>query len=659
MRRGLFMGTYESKLKAQIEELENELESLPRGNLVYKQINGKKQPYLQYTENGKTYSYYVKLSEREEVLLNIERKSELQNEIKRLKSYSKKMIMLLDKNPYLNKQVRIGEQDFEKLILGDGFYIDKTDFISEWWKSGKPATLITRPRRFGKTLMLSAIECFFTNRKVNQQKIFENLSIWNDKKLRALAGRYPVIFLSFGNVKATNYKGAIKQVYHQIMEAYRQYEFVYLSENISRIELRRYKDLIDWEWDDVSQLEMAVSDLCSVLARYYDQKVILLIDEYDTPMQEAYVHGYWNDMSEFIRRFYNNSVKINNYYEKVLITGIAKISKNSMFSDMNNIYVVSSTSKRYQTAFGFTEDELRDALICQSVDEWENVKKWYDGFTFGEAENIYNPWSITNYIEQRKFDLYWIHTSSNELISKLFVEGNSELKDDLYDLLEGKKIHTVLDEDIVFEYMDRNSDAVWSLLHATGYLKAGNMCGESKECDLELVNYETRCMFDEMVNSWFKPVKRSYNSFINALLQGDDEEMTYLLEDVMCDMVSFFDVGKRPTEKTPERFYHGLVLGLLVDLRAQYEVKSNRESGIGRYDVMLRPRKKNLDGIIIEFKVFDEKKEKSLKDSAIAALKQIEDMKYDTELINAGVQAKQIRKYGIAFKGKEVLIEKS
>ena len=578
----------------------------------------------------------------------------------------------------MKKQLSIGIQGFDKLRTEDYYYIDKSDFISEWWENGDDVTLITRPRRFGKTLNMDMVHCFFSNHYKDRGDLFEGLSIWKDEKYRKLQGTYPVIFLSFAEVKENNCKAAIQKIKNILADLYMQYAF--LKENFSETDSIRYQR-ITYDMDNVTAQD-ALKNLASILNSYYGQKVIILLDEYDTPMQEAYMGGYWDEFTSFIRSLFNSTFKTNPYLERAIMTGITRVSKDmsypcqgydlrphqrassfeSIFSDLNNLNVVTTTSEQYATCFGFTETEVFQALDDFGLSaEQQMVKQWYDGFIFGSQKDIYNPWSITNFLKHRKLRPYWASTSSNQLVSRLIRTASSRIKEQMAELLQGNEIVVTFDEQIVFHQLDQNENAIWSLLMAAGYLKPEDLEYRGLLLQpwyhLKITNLETTAMFSEMFTGWFQGNHSSYNDFIRALLQGSIKQMNLYMNDVALDTFSTFDTGSRPSARTqPERFYHGFVLGLLVDLREEYLLKSNRESGFGRYDVMLIPKDRTRPAIVMEFKVFDGDEEQDLKDTVQAALKQIEEKQYDTELLALGFPKDHIRHYGFAFEGKKVLI---
>ena len=553
----------------------------------------------------------------------------------------------------MGRTVAIGIQSFEQIIENDVFYVDKTNFIREWWESKDSVTLIARPRRFGKTLNMSMLEQFFSLEYADRGELFEGLSIWEDAKYRKLQGTYPVISLSFARVKETNYASAKEKICEILTNLYSHYSFLRDSEALTDKD-REYFDRVSSKMED-SDATSALYQLSGFLYRYYGKKVIILLDEYDTPIQEAYVDGFGDELTSFIRSLFNSTFKTNPYVERAMMTGITRVSKESIFSDLNNLKVVTTTSDEYATSFGFTEEEVFAAMDEMGMTEKEKVKKWYDGFVFGKVRDIYNPWSIINLLDTGKFSTYWANTSSNSLVSRLIRQGSRRIKEQFETLMQGGCINTEIDEQIVYNLLDDNEEAIWSLLLASGYLKVLQVNVEEECYQLTLTNYEVKRMFRNMIRGWFKKDSSNYNDFIQALLLDDVDAMNEYMNRVTRSVFSSFDTGKRPSSAEPERFYHGFVLGLMMELQDRYIITSNRESGFGRYDVILYPRKDD-DAIIMEFKVFNKRREKNLEDTLASALRQIEEKQYAQTLIDQGIASERIRKYGFAFEGKEVLI---
>lgn len=563
----------------------------------------------------------------------------------------------------MEKKVAIGIQDFTEIRERNYFYVDKTAFIKEWWESGDKVTLITRPRRFGKTLNMSTLEQFFSLKYENRGELFEGLSIWQEEKYRTLQGTYPVIALSFARVKETSFEATSYRIRKILMKQYKEYAFIQEGDVLSQGEKKDFERMMD----GMSELEAsdALYQLSDYLYRYYQKKVIILLDEYDTPMQEAWLGGFWEEIVFFMRNLFHSTFKTNPYLERAVMAGITRVSKESVFSDLNHLRVVTTTSSKYATAFGFTQEEVFTALEeCGLGEKKECVKQWYDGFTFGEYTDIYNPWSIINFLSDKKLGNYWANTSSNGLVSRLIREGDSRVKEDMEVLLKGGSIRCILEEQIVYEQLMEGREAVWSLLVASGYLKVlkvedfgeADREGRKPWYELALTNREVYQVFRSLVSGWFGTTGASYNEFIRGLLLKDVDAMNEYMNRVSLQIFSTFDTGNRPSGAEPERFYHGFVLGLMVDMQKDYILTSNKESGFGRYDVMLEPRDKNKDAFILEFKVHNPRREKTLEETVEAALAQIKEKQYETVLITRGIRADQIYKYGLAFEGKKVLI---
>ena len=520
-------------------------------------------------------------------------------------------------------------------------------------------TLITRPRRFGKTLNLSMLDCFFSNKYQGAEKWFNNLDIWHYEEYRRMVGQYPVISLSFASVKGTTYDTARQQIIQEIVGLYRNNSYILDASFLTEMD-KQFWNMVGYDMSDATATG-AIRFLCEMMSKYYGKKVLVFLDEYDTPIQEAYIDGFWNEMTGFVRNLFNATFKTNPYLDRALLTGITRISKESIFSDLNNLKVDTITNARYATDFGFTEDEVISELPIYGMSEkFPDIKEWYDGFRIGSVSDIYNPWSVTQCLDSGRLDDYWANTSENSLVDKLIKEGSADVKTAMESLLKGESIEALIDDEIVFNLIDRNESGIFSLLLAAGYLKVDEVLraqGVRKVTRVSLTNQEVKHAFEDMIKRWFEEDNIKYNDFIRALLQNDVKYMNRFMNEIALNTFSVFDVARGSSEKyQPERFYHGFVLGLMVDLSDKYVIRSNRESGFGRYDVCLEPKDKSDSAYVLEFKVHDPDDEKTLEDTVKSALKQIKEKSYDAELIARGIRKEMIHHYGFAFEGKKVLI---
>lgn len=564
------------------------------------------------------------------------------------------------------RTVAIGVQDFETLRKVGAFYVDKTGFVRDWWRANDSVTLVCRPRRFGKTLALSTAECFLSTRFAGRgPELFGGLDVWDDPDMRALQGTVPVVALSFADVKERSLESALAGMKRTLRSAVEAHGYLRESASLGEGD-HAFLAAVSDKMDDETAAN-CLKQLCSMLEKHHGVRPVVLLDEYDTPMQEAWLSGYWDGMSAFVRSLFNSTFKTNPALGRALMTGVTRVASESIFSDLNNLRVVTTTTPMYETAFGFTQGEV-DAALAEFgfMGEREDVRRYYDGFTFGDVADIYNPWSITNYLKDGgRLGAHWVNTSSNGLVSSLVRRGDVGLKDDFEMLLNGESVVKRFDEHVDFRQLGFDVKAIWPLLLATGYLRVVERDFDKMAAldvfTLALTNVEVRSGFDKMVSDWFGPAGGSYNEFCRALLTGDLESANGYLNRVTRACMSSFDAANAASEAAePERFYHGLVLGLLVELRGRYAVESNRESGFGRYDVMLVPN----DGaagadpaVVIEFKALDPGAgEDGLAAAVEAAHAQIAERSYATALAERGIAPERIREYGIAFSGKQALV---
>lgn len=645
--------------KQQIAEIDNRLQELPKGTLTYKKINGKSQPYVQRTVGGKSVSYYVKISEREQVFLEFQERTELLEEREHLLVYVESLKKILSRNPYLDANVGLGYQNFLDFVCGKRFYVDKTHFIPEWLANDARITLITRPRRFGKSMLLSTVRTFFDPMYADHPEYFEKLRVWKDADSRSLFGTIPVISVSFGSCKGNDFAQAMRGVTLGLYNMYIQHEYLRESPKLSEEEKAEYRRIVAYFSEQRTEyVEISIQKLCELLYKHYGKFPIILMDEYDTPLLEAYTDGYWDETINTFRQLFHTTFKENDFFYRAIITGVTRISKNSLFSDLNNLEVDTVTCDAYSDCFGFTEQEVMDAFKCQDIDTIQDVKAMYDGFTIGRHQDIYNPWSICNYMRQRELIGYWVNTSSNKLVGDIIRRYPVESKYEIERLMAGEKVHKRINEGITFQYLEGDENSLWSLLLAVGYIKAENIVRsvEGIECDVSVTNREVMAMFKTEILGMFHNGWSAYGRFAESLLAHKMELMNEYLQTITYTSISYFDVADGPKERTPENFYHGLVLGLIVSLRDRYRIVSNRESGRGRYDIAMYPLQENTDAFIMEFKVQDRKKETDLEQTAKNALQQIVDKNYEADLLAAGVPAERIYKLGFAFAGKDVLV---
>ena len=556
----------------------------------------------------------------------------------------------------MKKTIQVGTSNFKELIEENHFFVDKSLLIKEFVQNGAKVILTPRPRRFGKTLNMSMLKHFFDiENKEENKNLFKGLKIENEKEIMKLQGQYPVVFLSFKNQKHFNFSNLQDGIKSLMANIYNEHDYLLESDKLSQFDKNKFMSILNRSASIVDFLE-AVSDLTRYLSKYYNQKVIVLIDEYDVPLQEAFIRGYYEEALVLVRNILTAALKDNVYLEKALVTGILRVAKESIFSGLNNLQVHTILSYKFNDKFGFEENEVIDLLKYYDLEsKKDEVKNWYNGYMFG-GKVIYNPWSVLNYIDNNEqgFMPYWINSSGNELIKRLLSRGTKETKECLEELIKGNAITKIVDDHIVMKDVDEDEENIWSFLTMSGYLKPvkQELIRGKIKCDLKIPNEEVHIFYENLIEKWFKEslTSQNYNTMLKALITKDIETFDEIFTEFIMRNMSYFDVSG----KEPEKVYHAFVLGMIVSLNNEYEVKSNKESGYGRYDVMLIPRDASNLGIIIEFKRIKETNSKTIKTGIEEALKQIEENKYEAELIDRGVG--DILKLAIVFKGKKVKI---
>ena len=559
------------------------------------------------------------------------------------------------------RRIPIGISDFKTVIEDNFLFIDKTMLIKEFWESNGQTILLPRPRRFGKTLNMSMIKYFFSNEenKDANKSLFTNLEIEKHEDIMRLQGKYPVIYISFKDEKHSSFENLMHSLKNLFGALYRKHEYCLDNDKIDISDKNYYTSILEKSTNNID-LSQTVKLLSKFLSNYHNQKVIILIDEYDVPIQAAYMHGYYDETMEFMRNLLSRAFKDNIYLQKAMITGKLSIVNDSVFSGLNNLIIKSILSYDFSDKFGFTEVEVENLATQYGVNEKiDEIKQWYNGYYFGQT-TIYNPWSILNYIAKPRAGLkpYWVNTSSNDLVKVLISKGGQDVKKDLESLISGEAITKYIDENIAMADIEKSSDNLWSFLLFTGYLKARQLPRNEGEDEiyhrLQIPNKEVKMLYKRIITAWFNDTisKQNYDIMLNALLSADLKTFTKILKSYVLKSLSYFDVGGNEGEKV----YHAFVLGMLISLRDTHEVSSNRESGYGRYDVCIIPKDVTKLGIIIEFKKLDIEDEETMEEMADEALEQIEDKKYETTLRSRGIE--NILKVAIVFKGKEVLVKK-
>ncbi|HSN96862.1 MAG TPA: AAA family ATPase [Candidatus Nanopelagicales bacterium] len=548
----------------------------------------------------------------------------------------------------------LGISDFRELREAGADYVDKTDFIRQILADPTQVVLFPRPRRFGKTINLSALRYFVEKRPEDLSALFQDLAVWKDQEARGHFQRYPVLFLTFKDIRADTWESTFRSLRILLQELCREHRYLLGSERIAPDEVAELEQLLRAEVSE-EQAQAALKLVSSLLHRHHGEKVVLLIDEYDTPIHSGFLRGFHDDVVRFFRNFLSGAFKDNPALQRGVLTGILRVSRESLFSGLNNVVVRSILGREHATSFGFTEAEVA-AITGADADpgRLDALRAWYDGYRFG-GETIYNPWSILSYISTGELRAHWVNTSSNDLIYDLVVRRGMGLSQEMEILLGGGHIDARVDEGLVLRDIEQREDALWSFLLFTGYLKAVEVrwTARGAEAQLAVPNVEVMQAYRDVFQLWMErglAARSRIEALVRALLRGDAEEMEELLEQLLLTTMSFQD----PAGREPEKLYHGFILGLLVQLEGRHEVRSNRESGLGRADVLVRPKAAGQPGVVLELKVPRKRRGETPEAALAAAARQVRDRRYAEELRAAG--AAPVHEMVAVFDGKRVWV---
>ncbi len=549
------------------------------------------------------------------------------------------------------KGIGIGESDFKSLIIKDNYYIDKTLYIKDIIDNQSKVILVTRPRRFGKTLNMSMLKYYFDIKQKDNITLFKNLKIMaQDEYYTSKLGAYPVIYVSLKDAGLMNYDYMIMQMKTIMMDMFYEHKYILESNKIPEGDKKRFNRILNAKATDIDLIN-SLKTLSKMLYLYYNKPAILLIDEYDVPIQSAYVEGYYENAMKFLKSFYNTTFKDNPYLEKTVLTGVSRVAKESIFSGANNFVVYTVLDNEFANDFGITEEEMDKVIKDFDIEDKKNqIKEWYDGYKIGNVEGIYNPWSILNYLSRRELIPYWVNTSSNDLI-KMTLKNSTTVKEKIERLLNDEAVEVQINLETIIVGIEDKEENIWGLMLQTGYLKVVETVNISEGIyKVKIPNYEIKELFKGIVRDWFrnKVIGNDLTSILKDLIELNLKEYEKKFKVLVNEMFSYMDVGKN----TAENFYHAFVLGMLVGLKDTYYVNSNRESGFGRYDIMLEPKVKNGNCFIMEFKVMENMEEKTIEDTLENAKKQIEDRGYESNLRERGFT--NIIKMVYAFNGKDV-----
>ncbi len=550
--------------------------------------------------------------------------------------------------------IGIGTSDFKKLRLKHNYYIDKTMYIKDIIDNGSEVILITRPRRFGKTLNMSMLRYYFDITEKYNAELFEGLKIMEqDEKYTSKMSYYPCIYITLKDVAEETYENMILNLKTAVLDMYQEHMYLLKSDKIYDFEKEKITEILFARESEVD-IQNSLKELSKYLNRHHERPVMLLIDEYDVPLQTAYVEGYYEKAAKFFKRFYGTTFKDNSYLEKTILTGVSRVAKESIFSGANNFDVYTVLNDEFSDDFGITTEEMKKVIKDFEIEEDEQeIKRWYDGYKIGNTEGIYNPWSILQYLKNKQLMPYWINTSSNDLI-KLILKNSSTVKQKIEQLLKDEPIEVKIDQETVIIGIEENEDNIWGLLLGTGYLKVLEVVDMLRKIyKVQLPNYEIKHLLEDIIDDWFrdKVIGNDLNTILKDLTTLNLKEFEKKFQILVEQMFSYMDVGKN----TAENFYHAFVLGMLVGLKDTYYVNSNRESGLGRYDIMLEPKDKTANSFIMEFKILENTEEKTIEETIKNAKKQIKEKGYEKNLRERGFT--NITKMVFAFNGKEVKIE--
>lgn len=555
----------------------------------------------------------------------------------------------------MKKGLLIGTSDFKRYIDGNGYFVDKSLFIKQVLDNKSTVQLITRPRRFGKTLNMTMLRYFFEDGKEDNSYLFKDLEVSKHSDIMKYQEKYPVIYLTFKDIKFSDWDTCFEALKEEMRKVYYKFKDILDLNEISEFEKKIFNKIL-CEEGSLKETINSLKNICEYIFKATGKQIIVLIDEYDTPIHSAYFNGYYDKIIEFMRGFLGGALKDNVYLEKAVITGILRVSKESIFSGLNNITSNTIIDYNFQDCFGFTEKEVENLLKYYDLEyDINEVKSWYNGYIFGKTV-IYNPWSIINYTANhgRGLMAHWVGTSDNAIIDELISKGDKSVKISLEELMNGNGITKRIKEDVNLRDIEGNPENVWSFLLFNGYLKAISKSYDENGllCELKIPNKEVKYLYNDIILKWGSKVitTSDFELMLKYLVTGDIDSFSDYFKEYVLNSMSYFDVAGEESEKV----YHAFVLGMLVALSKDYKVKSNRESGLGRYDVMIIPKDKNKNGIIIEFKKFNSSREETIEEAAENAINQIKNKNYKQELLDEGI--KNIIEIGIAFKGKEVRV---